>query len=183
MTRLLDDTLAQLTTAFGTAARAETRTRFEPSTIQLVYVALAELRDRRLLDDLIAAAVGVVDARAATDEARDLIRLALFEAEGACRGLHSRPIRCYEFAPPVLNTCEPCRQVLDAIESRRILSHAQKGAVRTLANTVARLRADGVDLSAYRLAPRKGREDKRQARARRADADAQTPVAASEAVK
>lgn len=164
MTRLLDATLSQLTTAFRTHSTATARTGLEPTTIQLVYVALAELRDRRLLDDLIAAAVGVVDARAATEEAREEIRLAA-EAASACDGLHSRSIRCYEFKPPCLNTCEPCQRFLDAIEHRRALSHAQKGAVRTLANTVARLRADGVDLSAYRLQPRKGREDKRRARA------------------
>ena len=143
MTRLLGATLSQLTTAFRTHSTATTRTGLEPTTIQLVYVALAELRERRLLDDLIAAAVGVVDARAATEQAREEIRLAARSDDEA--------------------------RVLDAIEHRRALSHAQKGAVRTLANTVARLRADGVDLSVYRLAPRKGREDKRRARERKVE--------------
>ena len=172
MTRLLDETLEQLTTAFATAARAEARTRFESSTIQLVYCALAELGERRRLDDLVAAAVGVVDARAATDEARDLIRLAIFESGEKCTGMHGKPGRCFEYRPE--RPCPTCQPIIDAIEGRRILSHHQKGAVRTLANTVARLRAAGVDLSAYRLEPRKGREDKRRARERRAERDAQT---------
>lgn len=175
MTRLHTETLEQLTTAFATAARAETRTRFEPSTIQLVYAALAELRDRRRLDDLIAAAVGVVDARAATEEARDLVRLAAFEAgpncTGAARTGDGRPA-CYSFAGTSSDPCPACRPVFELLEGRRILSHHQKGAVRTLANTVARIRSDGVDLSVYRLAPRKGREDKRRARERRADGGA-----------
>ena len=161
MTRLLDATLSQLTTAFRTHSTATARTGLEPTTIQLVYVALAELRERRLLDDLIAAAVGVVDARAATEEAREEIRLAAQSDDDV--------------------------RVLDAVAHRRALSHAQKGAVRTLANTVARLRADGVDLSAYRLQPRKGREDKRRARASRgretAHGDATLAVAASEGEK
>ena len=167
MTRLADATLAQLTTAFRTHSTATARTGLEPTTMQLVYAALAELRDRRRLDDLIAAAVGVVDARAATEEARDLIRLAIFEGQGhKCAGIgaESRPE----------TPCETCQPIIDAIEGRRILSHHQKGAVRTLANTVARLRAAGVDLSVYRLEPRKGREDKRRARERRAERDAQT---------
>lgn len=144
MTRLADDTLSQLTTAFRTHSTATTRTGLEPSTLQLVYVALAELRDRRRLDDLIAAAVGVVDARAATEEAREEIR---------------RTARDWREGKSV------SLSMVSAIAHRRALSHAQKGAVRTLANTVARLRADGVDLTAYRLQPRKGREDKRRARA------------------
>ena len=47
MTRLLDSTLGQLTTAFRTASRLDTRTAFEVSTIQMVYVALVELQERR----------------------------------------------------------------------------------------------------------------------------------------
>ena len=52
MTRLLDSTLAQLTTAFATAARLDTRTHFEVSTIQMVYAALVELEERRRGDAL-----------------------------------------------------------------------------------------------------------------------------------
>jgi len=51
MTRLLDSTLAQLTTAFATAARLDTRTHFEVPTIQMVYVALVELQERRQQED------------------------------------------------------------------------------------------------------------------------------------
>lgn len=159
MTRLLDATLSQLTTAFRTHSTATARTGLEPTTLQLVYVALAELGERRRLDDLIAAAVGVVDARAATEEAREEIRAAI--AIRQCSVWGSLP--CYESSPET--ACDACQPILDAIAHRRALSHAQKGAVRTLANTVARLRADGVDLSVYRLQPRKGREDKRRARA------------------
>lgn len=172
MTRLHTETLAQLTTAFATAARAEARTRFEAPTIQMIYVALAELRDRRALDDLIAAAVGVVDARAATEAARNLLRLAIFESGDKCTGMHGKAGRCFEYRPE--RPCETCQPIIEMIEGRRILSHHQKGAVRTLANTVARMRAAGVDLTPYRLAPRKGREDKRRARTRRAETKAQT---------
>lgn len=146
MTRLANDTLEQLTTAFRTHSTATARIGIEPTTIQLVYVALAELVERRRLDDLIAAAVGVVDARVATEEAREEIR---------------RAAKDWQAGKSV------SLSVVAAVDNRRALSHAQKGAVRTLANTVARLRTDGVDLSAYRLEPRKGREDKRRARKRR----------------
>ncbi|HND56147.1 MAG TPA: hypothetical protein PLV92_27210 [Pirellulaceae bacterium] len=171
MTRLADATLQQLTTAFATSARAECRVRYEPSTIQLVYVALAELRERRRLDDLVAAAVGVVDARAATHDGRNLLRLAIFESGDKCTGMHGKAGSCFQYRPE--RPCPTCQPIIDAIEGRRILSHHQKGAVRTLANTVARLRAAGVDLTPYRLAPRKGREDKRRKRAREARAGAE----------
>lgn len=59
MTHLHTETLGQLATAFRTWSTVENRTGFERSTIQLVYVALAELQDRRKLDT---ALVGVIDA-------------------------------------------------------------------------------------------------------------------------
>jgi len=59
MNRLHPETLAQLTTGFATAVKSEARTRIEPTTIQLLYIALAELGERRRLDT---ALVGVIDA-------------------------------------------------------------------------------------------------------------------------
>lgn len=57
MTHLHTETLGQLATAFRTWSTVETRTGFEKSTIQLVYVALAELQERRRLDTALVAVV------------------------------------------------------------------------------------------------------------------------------
>lgn len=63
MTRLHTETLAQLTTAFRTWTSCDTVRIDSTSTIQLVYVALAELQDRRKLDT---ALIGVVNAAKVT---------------------------------------------------------------------------------------------------------------------
>lgn len=81
MTRLHDQTLEQLSTGFDTAARAVTRMPVEPTTVQLVAVALHELRQWRAVATPLAEVVRA--GRAAVEVGNTEYRTSSLEFERA----------------------------------------------------------------------------------------------------